>query len=131
MAIMSLMLVFVSCSKYEEGSKFTVLSKKARLVNTWKLDKITYTSGGISSESTGDVTLDIKKDNTYTYTVTVGGSSFTDTGTWAFSDDKSQVIYTDGNGNTDANTIIKLKNKELSFEDVSGSITTRTDYVAQ
>jgi len=30
-----------TCNKYEEGSKFTVLSKKSRMVNHWKILKIT------------------------------------------------------------------------------------------
>ena len=28
-----------SCGKYEEGPKFTLLSKKARITNTWKFTK--------------------------------------------------------------------------------------------
>lgn len=124
-----LAVVATACSKYEEGSKFTLLTKKMRIVNTWKLDKITYTSGGMSTTSTGDVTLDIKKDNTYESTGTWGGFSFTETGTWDFNSDKTKVIFTDSNGDAVTNTIIKLKNKEMSFEDVDGNVTTRTDYV--
>lgn len=131
MAVLSLMFVFAACSKYPEGSKFTILTKKARLVNTWKLDLITITSGGYTQTSTADVTLDIKKDETYTSTWTSGSSSITEEGTWKFSSDKLQVIFTDSDGNVTTNTIVKLKNKELSFEDTENNITTRLDYVAK
>lgn len=124
-----LAVTITACSKYEEGSKFTFLSKKARLVNTWTLDKITYSNGGFTQEVTGDLKLEIKKDNTYTATVTSGGSSISEDGTWQFNSDKSQVNFTDSNGDVTANTIVKLKSKELSFEDVDNGTTTRTDYI--
>lgn len=124
-----LAVTITACSKYEEGSKFTFLSKKARLVNTWDLDKVTYTNGGFTTESTADLTLDIKKDNTYTMTLSGGGGSISENGTWDFNSDKTQVIFTDSDGDTASNTIIKLKGKELSFEDVENGTTTRTDYV--
>lgn len=120
-----------SCSKYEEGSKFTVLTKKMRVVNTWKVDKITYTSGGFSTTVSGDITLDIKKDNTYSAVYTSGSSSYTETGVWAFSGDKTQFVMTDSDGNIESATIIKLKNNEFSLEDVDGNTTTRVDYITK
>lgn len=43
-----------SCSKYDEGSKFTLLSKKSRMVNDWHLisqteNNVTLNLSGVSS----------------------------------------------------------------------------------
>jgi hypothetical protein len=61
-----------SCSKYDEGSKFTLLSKKSRMVNDWHLisqteNNITLNLSGISSH------LSLQKDgtakSTFSYTL--------------------------------------------------------------
>lgn len=130
-AVLSLVFVLASCNKYEEGANFSLLSAKARLVNTWHLQKTTVTSGGFSSESTSDnVTVEIKKDGTYSSSGTYFGFTFTDNGTWEFNSDKTQVLMTNSNGDVTSSTIIKLKNKELTLENVDGSTTTRSEYTA-
>lgn len=130
-AVLSLVFVLASCNKYEEGANFSLLSAKARLVNTWHLDKVTVSSGGFSSESTdNNVTMEIKKDETYSSSGTYFGFAYTITGTWAFNSDKTQVIFTDSDGDVSTATIIKLKNKELVLEGVDGNTTTRSEYSA-
>ncbi|MFT6924319.1 MAG: hypothetical protein ACJA1C_003341 [Crocinitomicaceae bacterium] len=128
-----LALVVTSCSKYEEGSKFTLLTKTQRLVNTWTMTKTTVTdnSNGNTVDITSqmpDITVNIKKDGTYTYTQTVGSFSNIDNGTWVFSSDKLTVILTDSNGDTETATIIKLKNKELKMSTTDGDDTTVMEY---
>ena len=128
-----LALVVTSCSKYEEGSKFTVLTKKQRLVNTWTMSKTTVVddNNGNSADITAnmpDITIDIKKDGTYTFTSTSGSFSNTDNGTWVFSSDKLNVLQTDSNGDTESAVIIKLKNKELKMSSTSGNYTTISEY---
>lgn len=120
---------FTSCNKYDEGSNFSILPAKARLVNTWKVDKVTYTTGGFSTTGTADMTLDIKKDETYSSTLTSGSTTFTETGSWSFNSDKTELSLTNSNGDVATSTIIKLKNKELSLESTSNNVTTRIDYV--
>lgn len=131
-AVLSLIFVLGSCNKYEEGSNFSILTAKARLVNTWTLDKVTVTNGSVSSETTNnDVTLIIKKDGSYTSYGTYWGFTFSDDGTWEFNSDKTAVLFTNSNGDVTTNTIIKLKNKELSLETVDGNTTTRSDYTGE
>jgi hypothetical protein len=120
-ALLALTAVAVtSCSKYEEGSKFTLLSAKARLVNTWTL--VAATSDGTDIMGfMPDMKIEIKKDGTYTTTWTSGGLSTSDSGTWAFNSDKTQVAMTDSNGDVSNSKIIMLKNKDLKLQDADNT----------
>lgn len=120
-----LSVLVVACSKYEEGSKFTFLTKKSRVVNNWNLDKVEYTNGSTTGSNTvSDISIDVKKDNTYTFTF----GSLTDSGTWDFSDDKTKLMMTDSDGNVTSSTIIMLKKDEMKLQDVDGSTTTTYFY---
>lgn len=121
---------FTACDKYEEGSNFSLLTAKMRVVNHWKLTKITGTNGNTTYDATGNfpsTILKIKDDNTYEVTYTVGNFNTSDNGTWEFNSDKTSLIATDNGGDIINYTIIKLKNKELTLEYVDGS----TTYVAE
>lgn len=125
------MVVATSCNKYEEGPKFTLLTAKARLVNTWTLTKVEYNGNDVTN-SYPDITADIKKDNTYKVTYSAGSVSTSEEGKWEFNSDKTAVIFTvDGETASDPATIIMLKNKMLKFKDVDGSNTTITTYEAK
>lgn len=122
--------VLTSCSKYEEGSKFTVLTKKARLVGVWTV-KNTETNGSTwTPDSDESITFDIKKDGTYKYTYTIGSFSSSSTGTWEFNGDKTKLL-TKEDGETDVNEaiIVMLKNKEMKYKDATGSYPTTTTLV--
>ncbi len=133
--LLSLLFVFAACNKYEEGSNFSLISKKARLANTWTISTITYTLGSTTTNITGTSgTVTVNKDGTWSsaITYTVFGQPITDNdaGTWVFNDDKTQVLMTDNeNGEVTTATIVKLKNKELALTttDSNGGVT-RTDY---
>ena len=131
-AVLSLVFVLASCNKYEEGANFSLRSAKARLVNTWTLQKTITTVGTLTSESTSDnVTMDIKKDGTYALSGTYFGFTVTDNGTWEFNSDKTGLVTTDSNGNTTTATIIKLKNKEFVLQNIDGSTTVRQEWAGQ
>ena len=132
MLMFALTLVAISsCNKYEEGSNFSVLSAKARLVNNWKVVKATYENSGFSTTSTPNMTVAIKKDNTYITTVTSGSSSYSVNGTWVLNTDKTQVTFVESDGDTSIYTIVKLKNKELTLRIVEGSTTTTIEFIQQ
>lgn len=132
LAIAVLALIAVSCDKYEEGSNFSLLPAKTRLVNSWKLTKITLTSGSISSESTSDEqTITFEKNNTYISQGNFSGFSVEESGVWNFNSDKTELITNDGDGNVTSFRILKLKNDELALlTDVSLG-TLRYDYEAE
>lgn len=131
-AVAVIAVVLASCSKYEEGSKFTVMTKKMRVVGEWDLKSVTYTIDGASvTDNVTGITVSIKKDNTFTYTYSSQGFSFTETGIWDFSSDKEQLIMTDSDGDVSTSTIVMLKNKELKLKDVDGSDEVIYDYQAK
>ena len=122
-----------SCSKYDEGSKFTLLTKKSRMVNNWHLTSITQ--DGVSLNMSGILLdLNLMKDGSATTTLsyTVLGQTFTDVtnGTWEFNDDKSKLVLTEtGATITDEYTILKLTKDELKTEQVdpsTGSVSVNT-----
>ncbi len=131
----ALMAVMVSsCSKYEEGSKFTVLTKKSRVVNVWKLDKVTSinVASGLESDITGlfpATTGELTKDGAAIQIQTLGSLSSTDTGTWVFTSDKSGIIMTDEAGTASTVDIVKLKKDELKVTSTDNGTTIIVEYV--
>ena len=135
--LLTLLFVFTACNRYDEGSNFSLLTAKARLANTWTVSSISYTLGSTTTQVTGTSgTITIEKDgnwnSSFTYTFLGQQVTETQTGTWVFNDDKTQVITTDSDGDTQTMTIVKLKNKELALTttDNNGGIT-RTDYTGE
>ncbi len=125
-AIFSLLLVVTACSKYEEGSKFTVLTKTARMVNTWTLTGSSY--NGNAQTLVGTQSWKLEKDGTATYNATSGSFTFSDIGKWAFTSDKASIIITDSSGDSETLEIVQLKNKDLKLRqtDSNGNVTLTT-----
>lgn len=123
-AVAVLSMGLTSCSKYEEGPGFTLLTKKSRIVNNWTLSSMVI--DGQNQDLDGlTMDVDMTKDDTYEVrmTQTYMGVTFGDTtsGTWAFSDDKTQLLMTD-EGETEADTmvILMLKKDELKLQSTDG-----------
>ena len=122
---------FTACDRYEEGANYSLLTAKARLVNSWKMTKVTVTSGSTTYDATANfptTVLKMRKDGTFEFIYTSGIFTSTDTGTWVLNDDKTTVTTTDADGDVAVYTIVKLKNKELKVELVDGSTTYTTEY---
>lgn len=119
------MLVFgTSCSKYENGPKLSLRSKKARVTNTWELTE--WIDGSINiSENTAGITMTIDKDGSYSIGgENSGGAVESKKGKWEFSSDKTLLILTlDGQRAADKWIITKLKNDELWLEKSQASNT--------
>jgi hypothetical protein len=120
--LIALSLIFLtpSCSKYPNGSKFTLLTKSNRMVNDWKLTSYMI-NGNEFIESQPEISLVIEKDGTYSWTATqtVLGQiqSEFEHGTWSFNDDKtSLMILTDGEEIPVGYTIIELRSKKLVLQ---------------
>lgn len=131
-AVMGAAFTFSSCNKYEDGPKISLLTKKARLVNTWKVENVTSTSsnGNVTDLTSlySDLVLTIKKDETYT--ITWGSSS--DAGTWELGGDKDDIRFMSSQPNSTEMSyrILKLKSKELWWKhtEPNGTIT-ETHYI--
>jgi len=124
-----------SCSKYEEGPSLALSSKVARLTGSWKLTS--QTTNGVADPLTGlTTTMSVLNDGTYSTEVLYSYMGFTYTnnfdGTWAFSEDKTQLITTvNGASGTETQTIVRLASKELKLKSVNGSETVIQTWTAQ
>lgn len=114
LALVVLTFIFTGCNKYQDGPKFSLLTKKARLTGDWKIDKVTYNGNDVTSSYNtllgANYQLDIEKDGNYKTT-----GNFPDSGKWKFGEDKDDVYFTSNTaGSTeDAERILRLKSKEL------------------
>jgi hypothetical protein len=121
------LLVLASCGKYEEGPKFTLESKKSRLVGNWNVTSVK--KNGVEQSLPGtSVEYDIKEDGTYIQrlVITVFGQNFTDdkAGTWKFSPDKNFLLTKEIVSGNEANwRILKLSKEELKFRNISNEDT--------
>lgn len=122
-------LMVASCSKYEEGSNFSLLSKKSRVANTWEVS--TLTANGIDISSLSSVSqITATKDGVWTTTYTIAGISTDNVGTWEFNDDATTITIVDNNGTTTM-TIIKLKKDEMKLSNEENGITYVTELVTK
>ncbi len=116
-AILVFGILSFSCGKYEEGPMFTILTKKSRVVNTWKMDK--YFTKGQEVELPDSVrnnTREYKKDGTVIF-YNHGMDDIE--GEWQFYQDKKYLLtefkYNDETYMEKA-LILKLKQKEMWLE---------------
>lgn len=125
-SIVFVVTLLASCGKYDEGSNFSLLTAKNRITNKWTLNKLEI-NGQTQSGASAQFTIDIRKDNSFTRTVTFFGT-VSDGGTWAFSGDKTNLIlsYTDGTVKT--YKIIQLKSKSLKVEETTNGDTYRFSF---
>jgi hypothetical protein len=106
----SLLLVLAgACAKYEEGSNFSLLSAKSRLVNTWILTKYEVNGQDETANNAG-LEMIFNKDNTFKRTFILN-FQISEDGDWAFAEGKESIILTKSNGDIEAYKIIQLKNK--------------------
>jgi hypothetical protein len=121
LSLLSLAILFVlsSCNKYSEGPNFSLLTKKARVVNDWLLDG--YTKDGTELYDQGyEDNLSIEKDGTYsrtTITPTLGQlQSVSSHGTWEFDNSKTSISFLEEGSIIGVSyEIIMLKNKSLKL----------------
>lgn len=116
LVVMAAAMIMPSCKKYEDGPTLSLRSKKARLVNEWKVDRVYENAIDITTayiQYMPDYTLNIKENgeivNSYN---DQNGQVNTWSATWAFNSDKSAIIITTG-GVAVTYDITRLKNDEL------------------
>jgi hypothetical protein len=112
-------VTFTGCI-YEDGPKFSLRSKEARMINTWNIDKV-YEEGVDKTDDYKSVyvnyKLDLKSDKNYDLSYKAGNLlNYSESGTWKLSDDKTKLLYTPKNGKESSWTILRLKNSEFWAE---------------
>lgn len=108
-----LLAIFGACSKYPEGPKFSLLTKKSRLAGVWDLQETVDPSGQVYSDP-NNYLMTIKKNRTMS--IEIGSGSYS--GTWEFFVDDEQVRFA-YNGIYDQYRIIRLAKKELWLQDLN------------
>lgn len=119
-------LIFIiasSCAKYDEGSNFSLITARQRLINTWTLTKYEVNNSDQTADNPG-LEVVFYKDDTFKRTFSFG-FQISDKGTWNFGAGKNSVVLNLENGNVEAYKIVQLKNKDLKVERVDGSTTYR------
>lgn len=115
-SILSLLLLFTiaSCTKFEEGSNFSIITVKARIVNDWKLSdyQVNGVSQPVNSNGAG-LEMKFNKDNTFTRTWIYGPINMPESGTWTLLDGKTSILLTKADGSLEKYTIVQLKNNAL------------------
>jgi hypothetical protein len=114
-------LGFSSCKKYDEGPAFSLRSKKARVVNIWKIEKFIINGKDETSNIApllANYTLTFKDDDTWESTI----DGQREAGTWEFDSDKENLQIKTGNSSTiESAKILRLTNDELWTEQIEGS----------
>lgn len=110
--------------KYEEGPAISLRTRKARVVNTWKIDRVFQNNNDITAYFNGiysQYTLYLRDDNSYTLS---WSSILSENGTWDFAYNQDGIITTpDYGGDITTWTILRLKNDELWLEVIDGGDT--------
>lgn len=126
-SILLFAILFVSCRRYEDGPAISLLPIKARLSNTWKVEK--YLRNGVDETNNfnllyPDYTISI--DNTEVYEIHYSNAPYPYLfpGTWKFTDSRKRFIrMTPEDSTADPFTyeILRLKNKALwiTYQDAS------------
>lgn len=109
-----MLTVVASCSKYEDGPAFSLLSKKERLCGDWELETALYNDVDYTASfltfAGANYRVDIEKDGGYR----IEGAN-PDEGTWEFGEDKDDVRFKSNNSSVGESSyrILRLKSKEL------------------
>ena len=120
-----------SCGKYEDGPAFSLLSKKSRITNTWKIDKVFINDidrTSIYAEYIKTYKLDLTKDGKLAETTTTTLGTVTVNGTWALTSSDENLVFTEPGLNI-INKILKLKSSEMWLQKTDGNDTYVTHYI--
>jgi hypothetical protein len=105
-------LAVSSCGKYEDGPKFSLLTKKSRVAGDWNVKSI----GSEVFQNGYSLSMTFDKDGSMSYKYSYGTYSYSYVGTWDFSSDKENLVINSAGG-IDTLEIKRLKNKEMWLDD--------------
>jgi len=128
-AMLVFVLLFNACGKYEDGPAFSLLSKKARISGTWKIDKMfTNDVEQTLSDDAKNGSMLVEKDGTGKMMFTMGTMTVTIDFEWEFGDGKETIKMRTKNlsgtwEDWDESKILRLTNKEFWAEDTEAGST--------
>lgn len=116
-------LIISGCEKkYEDGPAISLRSKKARVENTWEVEKA-YDENGENITSEYDrYELRLTKDGDAELRAEYFGATFDTEGTWEFRSNKNNIYMDFENDDADGNyEILRLKEDEFWLQKNDGS----------
>lgn len=119
--LFALASVTTGCKKYEDGPLISLRSKKARVANTWKIDKA-YDNGSDVTGEYDQYVLQLNEDGYAKLTAEYDYSGFTFSGStegrWSFEGDKENLKMDFENNDADGTyKILRLKEDEMWLEE--------------
>jgi uncharacterized protein (DUF2235 family) len=114
-------LVFLGgCKKkYPEGGNFSLLSKKARVSNSWKVYNVTIDGKDTTENFNAQhkkYNLVMNTDGSYALMYYSGNNIVTEAGKWTLVNEQKRISFVHMDGRYEWE-ILKLKNKELWVND--------------
>lgn len=112
-------LLFVSCSKYDEGSYLTLVPKKMRICADWELREARDTLGNAYNLSNVDIYMKINRNGSFEYRTVVYNLGYivsdqVQKGVWKFIDNKKSISFYFPDANiTERCPILKLTSSDL------------------
>ena len=111
-------ILFVSglygCNKYQEGPKFSLLTRKSRMVNHWQL-KLAKANGESWTPFFPLKEIELFDDNNQTSTFSTLNVETELEGQWEFVNQKEELKLIYANGESQSYRITKLKKDELNI----------------
>ncbi len=129
--ITTFVLIFSSCGKYDEGPAFSLIPKKSRVANIWKIEKIFINDVDRSSLYEiyiNSYKLELTNDEKLTETYTNSLGSVSENGTWELANSNADIIFTIS-GTKTTYKIMRLKMNEMWLERTDAGQKFTTHYV--
>lgn len=128
--ILLMLVVLVSCGKYEEGPGISLRSKKKRITGEWKIERVLFNGDDITTAVQNNLgtyyILELSSNGTFHES----GKNVEDKGTWKFAEGKLHLILLSNlpGAEEEHAEIIKLKNTELWLRHAHGTHVTEFHY---
>jgi len=130
--LLTVLFVMPSCGKYDDGPAFSIIPKKNRVANTWKIDKVFINDvdrTSIYAEYIKTYKLELTTSGSLTETYTISTGSVSETGTWAFENSDENLAFTIS-GLKNSYKILRLKSSEMWLEDTEAGQKYVTHYAS-
>lgn len=94
LTIVTVLLGFASCTKYENGPSVSLKSPKSRAVGEWHLTDLLVNDKHEQTlfDKESSAVLTLEKDGTYTYTIPNIRATVEKSGLWSFGEDKTELL---------------------------------------
>ncbi len=125
-------MLLPSCGKYEEGPAFSIIPKKSRIVNIWKIEKVFINDvdrSDLYQTTIDSYKLELTKDGKLTVSYTNSLGTLSQNGTWELESSNENLSFTI-NGDKDTFKIMRLKSNEMWLEETDAGQKFTTHYVS-